>query len=168
MGMDVYGKNPRGYIDDEEDDAKSGVYFRANIWWWGPLWGFIEDTYPEIARKVEYAYSNDGDGLGAKDSKHLSKMIKRDLDNGFVDKYIANYTAVREAIPDERCEYCDGSGKRDDEVGQSLRELDPKFTCNACEGKGSHRPLGASVCIDRKTIEEFAEFLENCGGFAIC
>ena len=29
MGMDVYGINPK---------TDSGDYFRANVWWWRPLW----------------------------------------------------------------------------------------------------------------------------------
>jgi len=36
----------------------------------------------------------------------------------------------------EKCEICQGSGMRNDSLGLSLRETDPTYTCNGCQGKG--------------------------------
>ena len=55
MGMDVYGREP---------ENEKGEYFRNNVWWWHPLWMYVEETFPEIAKLVPNAHSNDGDGLG--------------------------------------------------------------------------------------------------------
>jgi hypothetical protein len=36
----------------------------------------------------------------------------------------------------ETCEYCGGSGLRDDDVGRAARAADPAYTCNGCRGSG--------------------------------
>ena len=36
MGFDVYALNPKTYKD-------SHIYFRANVWYWRPLWSFVEE-----------------------------------------------------------------------------------------------------------------------------
>lgn len=164
MGMDVYGKNPRGYIDGDEDDPKAGVYFRANIWWWGPLWRYVEYAFPDIAQKVEYAYFNDGDGLNSRDSVRLAKGLRHTLDDGSLDKYITDVSAQIASQPDEQCELCNGTGQRTDKLAA---ELGITGTCNVCDGKGMRRPYIDELCLDRKIVEEFADFLENCGGFEI-
>jgi hypothetical protein len=35
MGMDVYGKAPT---------VEEGKYFRNNLWWWRPLWTYVEEV----------------------------------------------------------------------------------------------------------------------------
>lgn len=40
--------------------------------------------------------------------------------------------------------------------------------CNACQGTGKVRPAETSYSFDESDVREFAEFLENCGGFEIC
>lgn len=166
MGMDVIGKNPTGYIDGDESDAKSGHYFRANVWWWHPLWNYIEESFPHIACKVEYAHSNDGDGLGARDSKRLAKCLRVALANGHTDDYIEKRNAEISALPDEICEPCKGTGVRNDKFAREGGYAG--CACNVCEGKGKRRPWACSYHMDRDIVEEFALFLENCGGFMIC
>lgn len=39
--------------------------------------------------------------------------------------------------------------------------------CNACKGTGKVRPFQTSYSFDESDVREFAEFLENCGGFEI-
>jgi hypothetical protein len=81
MGMDVYGLNPKNAF---------GKIFRRNIWIWHPLWGYVEAEYPEIANKVKYGHSNDGDGLNENDSIVLSSFIASDLSNGKIFNFIDN------------------------------------------------------------------------------
>ena len=72
MGMDVYGIDPINAF---------GKIFRRNIWSWHPLWNYIQNEYPEIASKVKYGHSNDGDGLNREDSILLHDLILKDLSN---------------------------------------------------------------------------------------
>ena len=72
MGMDVYGLNPqlnegserpeqpdfsnlteeekRQYFDSVEkfERENPGYYFRANIWWWRPLWQYVVEVTDDV------------------------------------------------------------------------------------------------------------------------
>lgn len=172
MGMDVYGKNPTNEV---------GQYFRANVWYWRPLWGYVEETYPEIAELVEYAQSNDGDGLDESDAVKLASLIKDDLKNGNVREYEKQYRERISELPMDDCDLCEASGIRTDEVaiqsGMPDKELDAdiaiivgreKGWCNGCNGVGKREPWAASYPFEEEVVAEFAEFLESCGGFEIC
>lgn len=172
MGMDVYGKNPTNEV---------GQYFRRNIWGWHPLWGYVEDTHPEIAELVEHAHTNDGDGLTASKSLKLAKLLQEDLANGVVDDYIEARQKALAALPRETCHLCEGTGIRTDAVGVENgmpdKELSPELqillgrthgTCNRCHGEGQVDDFQLSYSLYREDVEQFSDFLENCGGFEIC
>jgi hypothetical protein len=40
--------------------------------------------------------------------------------------------------------------------------------CNGCSGEGKTDAWETNYQLDLDDIKEFAEFLENCGGFEIC
>lgn len=156
MGMDVYGRDP---------DNESGKYFRANVWYWRPLWGMIEDLYPTFAVKVPNAHYNDGDGLDAEDSYLLSQIMKIDIESGRLSEYVNSYEADRQNIPQVDCEYCSKTGYRiwpqsDGSVFQK--------ECNVCSGtlKVDHFAKSYPMHID--VVKEFQLFMEHCGGFSIC
>ena len=109
MGMDVHGQQP---------DSPAGEYFRANVWSWKPIADYCLRVAPRIVGKIQYLYSNDGDGLNGADSKRLAAILK-----GW---------------------------------------------CNYCQGKGSVRPWSTHYSFGLDHLQEFAEFLEHCGGFRIC
>jgi len=71
MAMDVIGLNPTEI---------EGRHFRRNIVSWHHMWDVISALYPEVAIKVIYAYSNDGDGLTKEDADLLAEKILDDLD----------------------------------------------------------------------------------------
>jgi hypothetical protein len=172
MGMDVYGKKPTNEV---------GEYFRRNVWGWRPLWQYVEDNHSEIAALVEYAQSNDGDGLNETKSKLLSKLLREDLASGKAQAYIDSRNKYLASLPLEHCDLCDGTGIRTDEVGVSNgmpeRELSPEMAsiigrakgyCNGCHGEGTKVAWDTHYSVDLEDLEEFADFLESCGGFEIC
>lgn len=71
MAMDLIGLNPTEI---------EGRHFRRNIVSWHHMWDAISILYPEIANEVQYAYSNDEDGLSATTSQILAERIALDLD----------------------------------------------------------------------------------------
>lgn len=151
MGMDVYGKHPTSEI---------GKYFRNNVWWWRPLWDYCAIVAPKLAGKVEHGQTNDGDGLNAIDSQALAAILRTKIKNGEAKRYEDSYTKRLAAIPDELCEFCKGTGKRSDMPKQ------PK--CNGCEGKGKRRPSDTWYPFSVENVQQFAAFLDECGGFEIC
>jgi len=155
MGMDVYGKKP---------SSSKGEYFRNNVWWWRPLWQYCEHVAPELTDKVQHAGSNDGDGLGARDSKKLAKLLKVAIESGDTQKYEAEYKVKLASLPQENCDICGATGKRavPPTVGPGDQE------CNGCGGKGTRAPWAASYPFSKENVVEFCVFLEECGGFSIC
>lgn len=156
MGMDVYGIKPKN---------EKGQYFRANVWYWHPLWNCLEHLHPKLCGKVEEAHSNSGDGLGAADSVTLSKLLKKDIESGVIEQYITDYYQYVNSLPLEDCRYCDSLGVR------TWEQVDgPPITkpCNVCNGTLKVKPLAAGYHMDFELMCEFQQFLENCGGFRIC
>jgi hypothetical protein len=175
MGMDVSGINPT-------DPA--GEYFRNNFWWWRPLANYIVEVAPEIARHCQYWQSNDGDGLNAARSRELSDVLTEEINTGRCAEYAVAYQAKMDAMPDEVCNLCEGTGVRTDDVGikqgmhqQTVGELDSderpnpragqKGTCNACHGAGRKRPMDTWYPFTVENVQEFAIFAKHCGGFKI-
>lgn len=162
MGMDVYGKNPK---------SKTGEYFRNNVWWWRRLWdycceignGIINDDLKSMG------HFNDGAGLDEAGSLELAKRLQEKIDNGETKKTENEYNAFIEALPDEKCTFCNGTGKRRDKVGAADIAWQEKCGgCNACGGKGTVRPNVAVYPFAVENVQEFADFLKDCGGFEIC
>lgn len=156
MGMDVFGKDATSEV---------GSYFRRNVWGWRPLWQYVEDTHPDLARLVEYPQTNDGDGLDADGSAELARRLRDDLLDGTVEEYVTARNLLLEAMPDTPCDVCEGTGQRPD----GLYGLEwKKPGCNGCDGKGTVRPWDTWYSLDVEDVREFADFLADCGGFAIC
>lgn len=153
--MDVYGNSP---LND------SGAYFRANVWYWRPLWDMIENLYPDIAAKVPYAHYNDGDGLNSTDSIILSNLLKAHIDSGFIAEYIQQYEESLESLPDEDCNYCNKTGYRlwTNEDGSAYQKQ-----CNVCSGTLKFPNINKSYRMHIDLVKEFQTFLANCGGFKI-
>lgn len=176
MGMDVYGKKP---------SAIEGEYFRNNVWWWRPLANYALVTAPAITAKCSHWHSNDGDGLGARDSVRLADALQTEIDTGRCATYAERYEARLQAVPDEQCKFCHGTGIRDDEVGRKYgspekivpaphdgEEPNPRAGqvgwCNGCGGRGSVRPFETQYPFSVKNVQQFIAFLRACGGFKIC
>jgi hypothetical protein len=90
MGMDVIGNDP---------ENETGEYFRNNVWWWRPLWNYCEVVAPELTKTVKYAQSNDGDGLKAKESLLLSKLLFNEVQSGRTAEYEAKYYKELAELP---------------------------------------------------------------------
>lgn len=169
MGMDVYGKNPLN---------ERGEYFRRNVWGWRPLWDYCENLHPELAGKVTYGHTNDGDGLDGPDSLSLAQGLQRDLHDGTARTYVLTRKERLDALPKEQCELCAGTGIRTDAVGYEMdqpnKPVDPevygrtKGWCNGCDGHGERDSLETWYRLEVDDIREFADFLQYCGGFEIC
>ena len=176
MGMDVMGSSP---------SKKCGEYFRANVWWWSPLWDYCSQVAPEICNEVEHAYSNDGDGLDGDDSKALATILLNEYKAGNTKKYQDERTAEINALPNEPCDFCNATGKRtwhSDETGKKSHDFgntpltadelkiytkSKVSECNGCQGKGTKRPWMADYPFEAGFVKEFATFLRYCGGFHI-
>ena len=172
MGMDVYGKDPK---------TIKGEQFRNNSWWWQPLWDYCVSNHGKIVAEVENGHSNVGDGRDAETATALGLALMSDIENGLAKKYEDEYRLRLSELPMSECQWCDGVGIRSDDVGilndMPNKELEQAEAiilerthgwCNACKGHGKTLPWSANYPFSTENVQEFAEFLLDCGGFESC
>lgn len=98
MAFDLIGLSPTGI---------EGRHFRRNITSWYYLWDSISDLYPEIASKVEYAYSNDGDILDKESCEKLARALMEDIQSGNLIKYCYENFVKKGIISPQFADYYD-------------------------------------------------------------
>lgn len=160
MGMDVYGKAAT---------TKDGEYFRNNVWWWRPLADYCLSVAPETTKPCHHWHSNDGDGLNAAHSEALAQVLQAEIDSGRCASYAAIREAELNAMQNETCHLCEGTGTR--KAAPEVGAGDPKdggISCNGCEASGSVRPYETMYGFSVENVQKFVVFLRACGGFSIC
>lgn len=165
MGMDVFGNEPT---------SEAGEYFRNNVWWWRHLWGFCCTVAPDLTEGVS-GQTNDGDGLDGPKAHELAERLQEAVDSGVAADYEAEFKAGIDAMPHEKCEFCDATGIRQDMFAdkeltiEQAKELGrTQGWCNGCDGRGTRPPFAASYRFSVENVVEFIGFLRACGGFKIC
>lgn len=172
MGMDVFGKSPT---------SRRGEYFRNNVWWWHPLWEYCEELHGDITGAVENGHDNSGDGLDADDAHKLGLRLLADIESGVTAQYEMERNAHLANLPTSKCDWCEGTGIRSDVIGRqhgmpnkALSDSDAILLgrthgwCNGCSGSGKLVAWETNYPFSVSNVQEFAEFLLDCGGFSIC
>lgn len=173
--MDVYGRMP---IDGK------GEYFRNNVWWWRPLWDFIAQV-DELYSKEKQAnrliseemyqngHCNDGDGLATQeDCDELLNRLGWAIEEGLADHREKEVQEEMEKakqhnkfIEKQRNDF---KAKMKKKLGKEVAPRDyPKKDFKEWEKISMQEDWNAHYPFSRENVEEFCEFLENCGGFAI-
>jgi len=170
MGFDVYGRDPvltspepeaenyQDMTDDEKHEwhrkvlrpwkeENPGVYFRASMWSWRPLWDIMNKTCDGILGEEMLTALCYNDGAGPEDQETCDEMAD----------------AISEFLEDskwlEQSEYSIASDLRvKNETGEfvSMSELDDE--------KVWHETRSA-YGIEISHILEWCRFLKKCGGF---
>ena len=170
-------------------DKTRGAYFHANCWAWRPI--------PVLVRKLGFlkteaelngwAY-NDCYEVDKGEAKEIAFAIldwldcmvqEKDIPEGEEAHYLVNmegnvmgemeFCEVWRKLPEnmEDCDICEGTGKRNDKLGQDARKADPEYACNGCSGKGTKPKWDCEYAISLDHLEQFAEFARASGGFRI-
>ncbi len=157
MGMDVIGKDP---------ESPKGEYFRNNVWSWRPLWDYCLDVGGDIipADGVMAGQFNDCWGLDAEPARKLGRRLHDKLNTGHTKKYAAERKHRLDNLPDEACSICGGTGRR----AAPPKTGPGTMPCNGCRGTGKSRPWATEYPFAEDNVREFADFLEDSGGFEIC
>ena len=81
MGMDVYGINPK---------TDNGDYFRANVWFWRPLWQCVSYFCDDILSEedIERGTYNDGYEYDETTALEISDKLENALKNGDLHKFV--------------------------------------------------------------------------------
>ena len=151
MGMDVYGVAPTSEV---------GEYFRNNVWSWRPLWDFVGEACDLTLEMKRSGHFNDGLQIDELTARRIAKTLFSLLQDGTVATYQRKRDALLEALPDEVCRHCNGTGVRDDSYVQG--------ECNGCNGTGKVRPFETWYSFSAENVADFARFCYVSGGFEIC
>lgn len=151
MGMDLYGEKPMN---------SQGEYFRNNVWWWRPLWQYVCGLEILTDEEMTAGEFNDGKRIGKRKAIKIADTLEALVKEGKTKQYETARATMLKLLPDEPCEICNGTGKRDDEY--------VKGKCNGCDGKGKRRPFSTNYGFNVDNVKEFIKFCRNSGGFRIC
>ena len=153
MGFDLIGVSPLNH---------KGECFRNNIWHWRPLWDYVGKELG-ILTDEEYKEGlwNNGYLISKEKAKAIGQKLSELIDSGRTEKYIEARRQFIEALADEVCEFCKGTGSRlpDHPLG--------KGPCLSCNGTGKERPWISNYPMDLENMKMFAEFCSFSGGFEI-
>jgi len=161
MGFDLYGKNPA---------CEAGQYFRNSVWGWHPLADYVLSTCYDLmsAEEMQYWHTNDGQLVSDVTAHNIAVRLNQLLASGSVARFEAKHEAERKSLPKQTCQWCNGTGFRDDEVGQQAREANPEFTCNGCNGTGEMDDWDSHYPFSEENVQRFSDFCALSGGFTIC
>ena len=149
--------------------AVPGSVFRNSVWLWRPLWMFVSTECSDIVSEIDIEAGDNISGhcINKTKAKKIATRIRQLDIKGEIEKYAMGNTEFLEALPDEKCELCDGTGIRNDNLGKEIRKKDPSFTCNACSGKGMNEHFAKRYPFDIENVLEFGKFCDLSGGFEI-
>tara|TARA_R110000744_G_scaffold33190_10_gene77454 strand:+ start:298 stop:789 length:492 start_codon:yes stop_codon:yes gene_type:complete len=162
MGFDLYGTKVRDSgAKLDYNNPVEGQYFRANVWFWRPLWNLACEIGEDILTEtdIESGQFNDGHHISESKSMALANLFKKMIEKGEHHTIVAMLDADKNTLPLEKCSHCDGTGQRDDEYVQG--------ECNGCEGTGEKESFETWYGLHVEGIEEFENFLRHSGGFRI-
>jgi hypothetical protein len=143
--MDLFGRAPR---------SETGEHFHNYVWAWRSLADYCNLIAPDICRACGDWYVNDGSGLEDANAVALARVLNEQIRTGQTLAYEKLYMRQLQAAP-VPCRICVGKGGGDQT---------PAPTCFMCNGTG----LFAVNLFYTDNVEQFVEFLNDCGGFSIC
>ena len=80
----------------EWQDSNPGAYFRANVWFWRPLWNFVTNECKFLTDKdVEQGGWNNGHRISKTKSKRIASRLRRLINNGHVHAHERWYKRVK-------------------------------------------------------------------------
>ena len=143
-------------------EENPGDYFRANVWWWRPLWDYVCHVCDDILTEedMEKGTYNDGHEIDNEKAMEIADRLKTLHKNGDILKHQIEREAYLEGLDKEKCTVCNGTGQRNDEI--------VKGECNSCKGEGKVESFAKQYPFDAEIALQFANFCEQSGGFSIC
>tara|TARA_B100001093_G_C25971822_1_gene653628 strand:+ start:93 stop:482 length:390 start_codon:yes stop_codon:yes gene_type:complete len=129
MGFDIYGLKPK---TNKEEHS----YFRANVWYWRPLWSFVEKICSEEIEKLEEDIGQYNDGCEVSDNiaTDIGNKLIIALEGGSFKKFQDDF---------EKKEDCNDDNKKAENINTWYKcdyELTKSFA-NFCLNSG-----GFSIC----------------------
>ena len=147
MGFDIYGLAPT----DEKFK-----YFRANCWYWRPLWSYALFVTLDLTEdEINAGADNSGSIISNETAIKIGKNILKRNKSGKLTEYSLNRKKYLLDLPLIDCYNCTKDNKLN------------KKTCSVCnnsrkvDNEESYYPFSVELAL------EFANFCKNSGGFQV-
>ena len=144
MGYDLYAVKPK---------SKKFDYFRANVWYWRPLWNYVVILSKDILtdHDIEEGNYNNDHIINNEISVIIGNRILETFSNNVFVDFKNKFDKEKEELDKENCKVCSNSNNN----------------CNTCNGTGKVDSFYKSYNLDEDLLKEFANFCINSGGFQI-
>lgn len=168
----AYGERPRKCV---------GKSFTRSLEPWSALWQYCEARHLDIVESIDVD-ADDGGALVVplRDARALAVRLATDVKDRTAHEYVIARDLIVQAMPQDTCRNCEGTGIRVDDVGsellmdtlelpleQSLRLGRTSGWCNGCNGEGIVNAWEKRCELKVRDIAEFAKFLAASGGCRI-
>ena len=160
---------------DKHREDNPGEYYRANVWYWRPVWNFVcaacEDFLSD--NDMEAGYSNSGDRIcktkANRIGSRLRKLDKQGIIKKWEDEMLIPFKKAQKnnkKVQKERNAFSEKMKKKhgDDIVPAKY----PKEDYDKWETIYAKEDWGGSYPPSRKAIVDFGRFCSESGGFEIC
>ena len=200
MGFDLYGLNPdnpnnamkpkqldcsKKHTDKEEtiyfnalDDYETeivGSYFRANVWYWRPIWSFVCGACCNILtdKDMEGGSFNNGHKISKTKSKRIAAKLRKLDKSGIIqnweDEMMIHYNKANKHNKKIQIALDVISKACKKEHGEDLAPANyPEPYKTNWNETYEKKDWGSSYPPSRDYIMEFTMFCDASGGFEIC
>ena len=93
-------------------------------------------SHPLFDKPDQKCEECNGTGFYSSTYNPLSKWDWYSIGGRWSGALKAGYDPAADPRNQERCFLCNGTGKRDDDLGKQTRKNNPEYTCNGCGGSG--------------------------------
>ena len=203
MGFDVYGLSPKINTDvpsiitdfqkkewsnttkeeqkeyfamqDVWHEENPGEYFRANVWYWRPIWNFVCASCDDFLSDADIfaGDSNSGDKISKTKAKRIASRLrnldKQGIIQSWEDEMMTHYNKAKEHNKKVEEELEELRKEMKEKHGKDIVPADyPKEDYAKWNEIYSKKDWSGSYPPSREYIVRFSRFCEESGGFQIC
>jgi hypothetical protein len=163
MGMDLYGIKP---------NSNDGEYFGNNVWWWRPLWYYVEYYCGEILtpQQIKGGHHNVGQIVFDWQAELLGNRLLQLIKEGSTKAVEIEQNTKYQNFPVRRCIRCLATGEinKDQNRHIAFENNTNSTSCPECNGKGEIRDIPDEwFPFAEENVRNFAIFCKQSGGFSI-
>jgi hypothetical protein len=198
MGFDLYGISPKEntikpkilkqefsdlnkdqYEDyfaasNEYQSKNPGSYFRANVWYWRPIWSFVCGACEDFLTKTDMKKGglNDGALISKTKANKIAQRLKNLDKQGIIDTYkeemddvVSKATEKNKALEEIKKEI---SKKVEEKFGELVPNEYPEPYKKQWLEAQKAEDWSANYPFSKNVLMKFVNFCEQSGGFEIC
>lgn len=160
---------------DKYQDENPGEYFRANVWWWRPIWNFVCASCEDIMtdNDMNKGCSNSGEEISKTKSNRIAgrlfKLDKAGIIQTWEDEMMVHFKKAEKHNKKVRKKMTAFQEKMKKKHGNDIVPAHyPEKDKKKWEKIYAQEDWTASYPPSRKAIVNFAKFCRQSGGFSIC